>query len=230
MSFDLSFVDFCSVVGLESESVLTDIQTHGKRKLTKNSYQDLSSKLKESFNRLFGVTFEDAKENIDHRSWKRNIDQLNNGYDVTLGCVSGAKRKRKSFNSSLNESLLADFESASVEPSEISPVDELKRLRALVEIQQRKIESMQSVFRKTRVPTPNARNGGGSVEEYSQEAKAFAIGSMALGESATSVRRMMEQLVLVVGLQLILRMVGNLSQIERLSSWYAILLRETSGL
>ena len=67
----------------------------------------------------------------------------------------------------------------------------------MVEIQKRKIESMQSIFKKVRVPTPGSRNSGGSVLEFSPKTKALAIGSMALGESACSVRRMMEQLVVV---------------------------------
>ena len=198
MSFSLSFVDFCETMCIRSESVLSDLKLHKNRKLSNKKFNEASEKLKKSFKRLFGVSFEEAKENIDTKSWRQNIEYLYKGHNVNLGKVTVAKRKRKSQNDSLNESFLSGFEAANV--SEIEPVvDYEKKYRemcAVVEIKDRKIESMQGIFRKTRVPT-NSRRGGGSVLEFSNETKAFAIGCMAQGESAVSVRRMLEQMVVI---------------------------------
>ena len=199
MSFSLSFDDFCGAIGIRSESVLSVLDFNKNRKLSNKKFDETSVKLKKSFKRLFGVTFEEAKENIDMKCWRRNIEDLYKGQNVDLGKASVAKRKRKSKNDSLNESFLLGFAAANVEESEpvVDHQKTIRELTAVVEIQKRQIESMQGVFKKVRVPTPGSRNSGGSVFEFSTKTKAFAIGSMALGESACSVRRMMEQLVIV---------------------------------
>ena len=199
MSLALSFVDFCSLMGLRSESVLSNAKKYKNRPISDKKFNEASTKLEESFKRLFGVSYEDAKENIDSRSWRRNIDLLYQGHDVDFGTKNVVKRKRKSQNDSLNESFLLGFEAANMEESEpvVDHQKTIRELTAVVEIQKRQIESMQGVFKKVRVPTPGSRNSGGSVLEFSTKTKAFAIGSMALGESACSVRRMMEQLVIV---------------------------------
>ena len=169
------------------------------RKLSNKKFNETSAQLKKSFKRLFGVTFEDAKENIDDRNWRHNIECLYKGRDVDFGKKNVAKRKRKSQNDSLNESFLLGFEATNVEESEpvVDNQQKIRELSAVVEIQKRKLDSCQGVFKKTRVPTPGSRNSGGSVLEFSSKTKAFAIGCMALGESAASVRRMMEQMVIV---------------------------------
>ena len=201
MSLALSFVDFCSLMDLRSESVLNDAKKYKKnnrKSISDKKFNETSTKLKASFKRLFGVTYEDAKENIDLKNWRHNIDILYKGHDVNFGKVTVAKRKRKSLNDSLNDSFLCGFEAANV--SEIEPVvdyeQKYREMCAVVELKDRKIESMQGIFRKTRVPT-NSRRGGGSVLEFSNETKAFAIGCMAQGESACSVRRMLEQMVVI---------------------------------
>ena len=198
MSLALSFVDFCNLMSVRSESVLSVAKKNKGRPISDKKFNEASAKLKESFKRLFGVSYEDAKENIDWKSWRQNIDFLYKGHDVNFGKVTVAKRKRKSQNDSLNESLLLSMEGANVEESEpvVDYQKTIRELTAVVEIQKRKIESMQGVFRKTRVST-NSRNGGGSVLEFSSETKAFAIGCMAQGESACSVRRMLEQMVVI---------------------------------
>ena len=199
MSLALSFVDFCSLMGLRSESVLRDLKKHKSRSISDKKFNETSRKLKESFKSLFGFSYEEVQENIDLKTWRRNIEFLFQGHDVNFGKATVAKRKRKSQNDSLNESFLLGFEATNVEES-VPVVDyqqKCRELTAVVEIQKRKLDSCQGVFKKIRVPTPGSRNSGGSVFEFSTKTKAFAIGSMALGESACSVRRIMEQLVMV---------------------------------
>ena len=74
MSFALSFVDFCKLMGLRSESVLSGAKKHKNRPISDKKFNEASTKLKESFKRLFGFTFEEAKENIDLKN--ESFDQF----------------------------------------------------------------------------------------------------------------------------------------------------------
>ena len=65
-SFALSFVDFCDLMSLRSESVLSAWKKlKNPKKISDKKIDEASKKLKQSFKRLFGVTFDDASENID---------------------------------------------------------------------------------------------------------------------------------------------------------------------
>ena len=117
--------------------------------------------VKSNFTKVFGSSFEENTENLDLKHWDRNMKFLLKGNDVQLGVQSGSKRVRRSLNESLNESFLESFNQAGL--NSLDDVDEVVRLRAMNKVQGRKLAGVQDLFKKTRIRTPTARNGGGSV-------------------------------------------------------------------
>ena len=102
------------------------------------------------------------------------IRNLLSGKDAPFGKSDqiGDKRKRKSLNALLNEIEL----SQPTRPS-LDTIDEVLKLRAVNEVQGRKLGSIQALFEKVRVPT-HSRNDGGSVLKYGKigrKVKAYAI-------------------------------------------------------
>ena len=120
------------------------------------------------------------------------------GNDVQLGVQSGVKRVRRSLNESLNESFLENFNQAALEKQDsLDSVDPIVRLQAINEVQGRKLASIQDLFKKSRVPTPSSRHGGGSVLKFGRKVKAFAINLMCQGESSMSVWRSLRTLAMI---------------------------------
>lgn len=192
MELNLTFDRFLGLMNLERETVLQEADKH---KVPKYRVTQASEVLNKEFHRLFGVDYEEVKENIDMRHWNRKIQDLWKGKDVNFS-VSGAgltKRKRKSVNDSLNESFLANFE----ESASLDDVDELDRLRAENVILRKNCNAMQEVFVKKRVKTPRSRNSGGSVLTYSNKMRALAISLLAQGESAASVHRVLKTMTII---------------------------------
>ena len=124
----------------------------------------------------------------------RSVSYLLSGKDVNFGLDKvGGKRKRKSINDSLNESVLSN-ESISI-PS-LDNVDEVVKLRAVNEVQGGKLESIQSLFKKIRVRT-HSRHNGGSVLKFGKKVKAYAISLLCQGESSVSINRSLKTLATI---------------------------------
>ena len=120
------------------------------------------------------------------------------GNDVELGVQSGAKRVRRSLNESLNESFLENFNQAALdEHDSLDNVDPIIRLKAVNQVMGDKLASVQDLFKKSRVPTPSSRHGGGSVLKFGRKVKAFAISLMCQGESSMSILRSLRTLAMV---------------------------------
>ena len=107
--FALSFTEFAKLMGKSEHNM----KRNRNREHSDSQINVAIEKLKENFVGLYGISFEDAKENLDLNHLKRNVRRLMKCEDVQLG-RSGAKRKRKSLNESLNESFLGNFENATV--------------------------------------------------------------------------------------------------------------------
>ena len=151
--------------------------------------------VKSNFTKLFGSSFEDNTENLDLKHWNIKLKSLLKGNDVELGVQSGSKRVRRSLNESLNESFLESFNQAGL--SSLDEVEEVVRLRAMNDVQGRKLASMQDLFKKSRIRTPNSRHGGGSVLAFGKRMKAYSISMLCQGESSTSVFRSLKTLSLI---------------------------------
>ena len=195
MELKLAFDRFVQFMNWDKEAVLHEAYYHKKRGPATWRITAADAKLKNEFGKLFGFDFEEIKENIDLLHWKRNVKSLCAGKDVNLGSVgsSPVKRKRRSLNESLNESLLASFEeSATVDDS-----DEITRLRAENKMLRNKLKSCQEIFVKEKVATPRSRNGGGSVLQYSVKTRALAISLLSQGETAVGVHRMLKTMALI---------------------------------
>ena len=191
----MTFDRFLELMNVERETVLKEAKFNKKRGTPEYRIKQASEKLKGEFHRLFGVDYEDLKENIDEKSWKRNIEKLWNGKDVNFGSsASPTKRKRKSANDSLNESFLMNFE----ESASLDNVDELTKLRAENEILRQKCQMMQEIFVKKRKKNPRSRNSGGSTLCYSNKMKSMAISLLAQGESSMSVYRTLKTMTLII--------------------------------
>ena len=194
MELKVSFERFLELMNLKREIVLQEADKHKKRGIPKSRVDQASEKIKKNFHKLFGVNYDDVKENIDKKNWRRNIKDLWQGKDVCLSDgASPAKRKRRSANDSLNESFLANFE----ESASLDNIDEVDRLRAENVILRKNCNAMQEVFVKKRVKTPRSRNSGGSVLTYSNKMRALAISLLAQGESAASVHRVLKTMTII---------------------------------
>ena len=202
MSFELSFERFCELMSVDPVSVKIE---HIRHKVPKTKVDAGVKMVKDNFQRLFGFDYTEVKENIDTNHFKVKIEKLWRGKaSVCFGKIepSGNKRKRKSLNESLSESFLGNFENTTVSEndseSELAQLRKLvKRQAAIIEMQDRKIKSLQGVFTKSRVPTPKSRNSGGSVLEFSEKAKSFALGCLSMGIASSSIRDMMQQMAMV---------------------------------
>ena len=195
MELNLTFDRFLGLMNLEKETVLREADKHKKQGIPKYRVTQASEVLKKEFHRVFGVDYEEVKENIEMNHWNRKIQDLWKGKDVNFA-VSGAgltKRKRKSANDSLNESFLANFE----ESASLDNVDEVDRLRAENSILRKNLNAVQELFVKKRVKTPRSRNSGGSVLTYSNKMRAMAISLLAQGESAASVHRVLKTMTVI---------------------------------
>ena len=102
--------------------------------------------VKSNFTKVFGSSFEENTENLDLKHWDRNMKFLLKGNDVQLGVQSGSKRVRRSLNESLNESFLESFNQAGL--NSLDDVNEVVRLRAMNEVQGRKLAGVQDLFKK----------------------------------------------------------------------------------
>ena len=195
MEFKLSFDRFAVLMNLERETVLQQAELLINRSVPKARINQASGKLKKEFRHLFGVDYEEVKENIDLKSWNRNIQNLWKGKDVDFSSSGSglAKRKRRSANDSLNESFLANFE----ESASLDNVDEVVRLRAENAILRKNCKAMQELFVKKRVKTPRSRNSGGSVLTYSNKMRALSISLLAQGESASFVHRVLKTMTVI---------------------------------
>ena len=195
MDLNLTFDRFVERMKWNKETVLKELEGHQNRGPAKWRITAASAQVKKEFYRFFGVELKEVKENIDNRSWKRNITELCKGRDVNFAASgsSPTKRSRKSLNSSLNESFLENFDQSTT----VDEVDELTRLQAENAMLREKLMSCQSLFVKQRVATPNSRNGGGSVLKYSAKTRALSISLLSQGETAVGVHRMLKTMVLI---------------------------------
>ena len=190
----LSFDRFLVLMGREKEIVLAEARKHATRGVADSLVMEASATLKSEFRRLFGVDYEEAKENIDGKNWKANIKKLWKGKDVDFASNKSGKRKRRSINDSLNESFLMSFE----ESASLDDVDELSKLRAENAILRQKCNAMQDLFVKKRKKNPRSRNSGGSTLCYSNQMKSMAISLLAQGESSMSVYRTLKTMTLMI--------------------------------
>ena len=195
MELNLTFERFLTLMNWDRETVLNERKAYKARGIPVKSVNAVSDKLKSEFPKLFGVTWDEVKENIDQRNWKKNIKRFWKGDDVDFALkASPAKRKRKSANDSLNESLLMNFE----ESTSLDDVDELSKLRAENTILRETCQAMQDLFVKKRKQSPRSRNSGGSNACYSNQMKSMAISLLAQGESSMSVYRTLKTMTLTI--------------------------------
>jgi len=146
MDLKISFERFLVLMNLERKTVLEYAEKVKNRGISKSRVDQASEKIKREFHRLFGVNYDDVKENIDQKNWRHNMQELWRGKDVCLSNGScPAKRKRKSANDSLNESFLANFE----ESASLDKVDELDS--ELLPFSNNRCESTFSLIKVNRI-------------------------------------------------------------------------------